>query len=98
VQGRVYHAQHEAAKATSAMLAAASGLGPADLRLARDILVEAVVEAQINGQLAPDGTTRSDVARLARSLPLPGGTPPTPGDLLLDADTALQLAGAQLNP
>jgi DNA-binding CsgD family transcriptional regulator len=93
VQGRVYHAQHEAAKATSAMLAAAAGLGPADLRLARDILVEAVVEAQINGQLAPDGTTRADVARLARSLPLPGGTPATPGDLLLDADTTLQLQG-----
>jgi DNA-binding CsgD family transcriptional regulator len=93
VQGRVYHAQHEAAKATSAMLAAAAGLGPGDLRLARDILVEAIVEAQINGQLAPDGTTRGDVARAARSLPLPAGTQATPGDLLLDADTTLQLQG-----
>jgi DNA-binding CsgD family transcriptional regulator len=95
VRGRIYHAQHESAQATSALLTAAAGLGPGDLRLARDILVEAVVEAQINGQLAPDGTTRGDVARAARSLPLPGGTPATPGDLLLDADTTLQLQGLQ---
>jgi DNA-binding CsgD family transcriptional regulator len=95
VRGRIYHAQHESAQATSALLTAAAGLGPGDLRLARDILVEAVVEAQINGQLAPDGTTRGDVARVARSLPLPGGTPATPGDLLLDADTTLQLQGLQ---
>ena len=95
VRGRIYHAQHESAQATSALLTAAAGLGPGDLRLARDILVEAVVEAQINGQLAPDGTTRGDVARVARSLPLPGGTSATPGDLLLDADTTLQLQGLQ---
>jgi DNA-binding CsgD family transcriptional regulator len=95
VRSRIYHAQHESAKATSALLAAAAGLGPDDRRLARDILVEAIVEAQINGQLAPDGTTRGDVARVARSLPLPAGTPATPGDLLLDADTTLQLSGLQ---
>jgi AAA ATPase domain len=93
VRGRIYHAQHNSAKATLALLAAAAELRPYDVRLARDILVEAVVEAQINGQLAPDGTTRGDVARVARSLPLPGGTPATPGDLLLDADTTLQLQG-----
>jgi DNA-binding CsgD family transcriptional regulator len=93
VRGRIYHAQHESAKATSALLEAAAELGPADLRLARDILVEAVVEAQINGRLAPDGTTRDDVARAARSLPLPAGAATTPGDLLLDADTTLQLQG-----
>jgi len=89
VRSRIYHAQHESAKATSALLAAAAGLGHDDLRLARDILVEAVVEAQINGQLAPDGTTRGDVVRAARSLPLPAGTAATPGDLLLDADATL---------
>jgi DNA-binding CsgD family transcriptional regulator len=93
VRSRIYHAQHDSAKATLALLAAASELRPYDVRLARDILVEAVVEAQINGQLAPDGTTRGDVARAARALPRPDGTPPTPGDLLLDADITLQLQG-----
>jgi DNA-binding CsgD family transcriptional regulator len=93
VRSRIYHAQHDSAKATLALLAAATELRLYDVRLARDILVEAVVEAQINGQLAPDGTTRGDVARAARALPRPAGTPPTPGDLLLDADTTLQLQG-----
>ena len=81
------------ADATSALLAAATELGPVDIRLARDTLVEAVVEAQINGPLAPDGASPADVARVAQSLPLPPGTPPTVGDLLLDADTTLQLQG-----
>ena len=45
------------ADATAALIAAATELGPVDVRLARDVLVEAVVQAQINGQLAPDGAT-----------------------------------------
>ena len=57
----------------------------------RDTLIEAVVEAQINGQFAPGGTTRADVARAAQALPLTPGM--TAGDLLLDADTQLQLRG-----
>ncbi|MGI8448421.1 MAG: tetratricopeptide repeat protein [Streptosporangiaceae bacterium] len=81
--------------ATAALIDAATELGPVDVRLARDILVEAVVQAQINGQLAPDGATPADVARVARSLPLPPGTPATVGDLLLDADTTLQMHGLQ---
>jgi len=81
------------ADATAALIAAATELGPIDIRLARDIVVEAVVQAQINGPLAPDGATPADVARVARSLPLPAGTPATVGDLLLDADTMLQLEG-----
>ena len=35
------------------------------------------------------------MARVARSLPLPPGSPATVGDLLLDADTTLQLEGLQ---
>ena len=65
VQGHIHHARRQPAKATSALLAAATSLGPVDVRLARDVLVEAVVEAQINGRLAPEGTTRTDVARVA---------------------------------
>ncbi len=93
VQSRIHHALRQPAKATSALLAAARSLGPVDVRLARDILVEAIVEAQINGPLAPAGATRVDVARVAQALPLPPGTAATVGDLLLDADTTLQLGG-----
>ncbi|MDT3443893.1 hypothetical protein [Pseudofrankia sp. BMG5.37] len=93
VQGRIHHAQRQPAKATRDLLAAAASLGPVDIRLARDILVEAAVEAQINDQLAPEGATRADVARAALALPLPAGMTSTVGDLLLDADTALQLHG-----
>jgi len=93
VQGRIWHTMRRPADATAALLAAATELGPIDIRLARDILVEAVVEAQINGQLAPDGATRTDVARVAQSLSLPRGTPATVSDLLLDADMSLQLRG-----
>jgi DNA-binding CsgD family transcriptional regulator len=93
VQGRIWHTMRRPADATAALIAAATELGPVDVRLARDVLVEAVVQAQINGQLAPDGARPADVARVARSLPLPSGTPATVGDLLLDADTTLQLQG-----
>jgi tetratricopeptide (TPR) repeat protein len=93
VQGRIYHLLRQPAEATSALLAAATELGSVDIRLARDILVEAIVDAQINGRLAPGGTTRADVARVAESLPLPPGPPATPGDFIVDADGALQLHG-----
>lgn len=93
VQGRIHHARRQPAEATRDLLAAAAKLGTVDIRLARDTLVEAAVEAQINDQLAPDGATRADVARIARALPLAPGMTATAGDLLLDADTQLQLQG-----
>ena len=93
VQARIHHAQRQPTAATCDLLAAAAILGPLDIRLARDILVEAAVEAQINDQLAPEGATRADVARVAQALPLAPGMTATAGDLLLDADTALQLRG-----
>ena len=93
VQGRIHQARRQPAKATAAFLAAAASLGPVDPRLARDILLEAVVEAKINGRLAPAGTTGADVARAAEALPLPPGAAATIGDLLLNADATLQLRG-----
>jgi hypothetical protein len=60
-------------QATRDLLAAAVMLGAVDFRLARDTLIEAAVEAQINGQFAPDGATRADVARAAQALPLTPG-------------------------
>src|SRR5580692_10952716 len=91
--GRIHHAQRQPAEATRDLLAAAVTLGAVDVRLARDTLIEAAVEAQINGQFAPDGATRADVARAAEALPLTPGMTATAGDLLLDADTQLQLRG-----
>ena len=93
VQSHIHHALRQPAKATSALLAAATSLGPVDIRLARDILVEAIVEAQINGPLAPAGATRIDVAHVAQALPLTTSATATIGDLLLDADATLQLDG-----
>ena len=93
VQGRIHHARRQPAKATSALLGAAASLGAVDIRLARDILLEASVEAQINGQLAPEGATRTDVAHAAQALPLTPSVTATIGDLLLDADTTLELHG-----
>lgn len=93
MQGRIFHMLRRPGDATSALLSAATGVSKVDVRLARDILVEAIVQAQINGQLAPAGTTRLDVAKLARSLTLPPREPTTVGDILLDADTVLQLHG-----
>ena len=91
--GRLHHAQRQPAEATRDLLAAAATLGPVDLRLARDVLVEAAVEAQINDQLAPAGATQADVARAAQALPLAPGMTRTVSDLLLDADTTLLLHG-----
>jgi hypothetical protein len=91
--GRIHHAQRQPAEATRDLLAAAALRGPMDVRLARDTLIEAAVEAQINGQFAPEGATGADVARAAQALPLTPGMTVTAGDLLLDADTQLQLRG-----
>jgi DNA-binding CsgD family transcriptional regulator len=93
VQARIHRLLRDPGAATSALLAAAVQLGPVDVRLARDILVEAVVQAQISGRLAPEGIARIDVARVARALPLPPNAQATVGDALLDADTVLQLEG-----
>src|SRR5580704_8993099 len=91
--GRIHHAQRQPAEATRDLLGAAVTLGAVEVRLARDTLIEAAVEAQINGEFAPDGATRADVARAAKALPLTPGMTATPGDLLLDADSQLQLRG-----
>ncbi|MFD8812351.1 AAA family ATPase [Streptomyces sp. NPDC059627] len=93
VQARIHRLTGAPAAATYALLAAAREVGPLDIRLARDILVEALVQAQISGSLAPQGATRRSVAETVRSLPLPAGMRPTTGDLVLEADTAVHLEG-----
>ncbi|TXS35347.1 LuxR family transcriptional regulator, partial [Streptomyces sp. uw30] len=93
VQARIHRLTGAPAAATDALLSAARELGPVDIRLARDILVEALVQAQISGSLAPPGASRRGVAEAARSLQLPAGLPATTGDVVLEADTAVHLEG-----
>ncbi|MCO6003872.1 AAA family ATPase [Actinoallomurus purpureus] len=93
VQARIHRLMGAPAAATYSLLAAARELGSVDIRLARDILVEALVQAQISGSLAPQGASRLSVAETVRSLPLPAGTPATTGDAVLEADTAVHLEG-----
>lgn len=95
VQARIHRLTGAPAAATYALATAARELGPVDIRLARDILVEALVEAQISGSLAPQGASRLSVAETVRSLPLPAGIPATTGDVVLEADTALHLDGLE---
>ncbi|MER6371867.1 AAA family ATPase [Streptomyces mirabilis] len=93
VQARIHRLTGAPGAATRALLAAARELGPADVRLARDILLEALVQAQISGVLAPEGASRLSVAETVRSLPLPAGRLATTGDAVLEADTAVHLEG-----
>ena len=93
VQARVHRLTGAPAAATHALLAAARELGPVDIRLARDIVVEALVQAQISGSLSPRGASRLSVAETARSLPLPAGAAATTGDVLLEADAEVHLEG-----
>ncbi|MEY9967029.1 DNA-binding CsgD family transcriptional regulator [Streptacidiphilus sp. MAP12-16] len=92
-QAHVHRLMGEPARATNALLAAARELGPVDIRLARDVLVEALVQAQISDALAPRGATRRSVAEAVRALPLPQHVQATTGDVILEADTALHLEG-----
>ena len=93
VQARVHRLAGAPGEATADLLAAARTLGPVDIRLARDVLVEALVQATISACLAPRGATSLDVAEAVRSLPLPPELPVRAGDLMLEADTALHLEG-----
>ncbi|MFC8450138.1 LuxR C-terminal-related transcriptional regulator [Kitasatospora sp. NPDC057223] len=92
-QARIHRLAGAPAAATGSLLAAARELGAVDVRLARDILVEALVQAQVSDRMAPAGADRRGVAEAAAALPLPVSVPVTTGDLVLDADTAVHLEG-----
>ncbi|SEC74673.1 regulatory protein, luxR family [Streptomyces sp. 3213] len=93
VQARIHRLAGDTGAAAGALLSAARQLAPIDIRMARDILVEAVVQAQIGGSLAPAASTRRAMAQLIRDLPLPPAMDRTPGDALLDADATLHIEG-----
>ena len=89
VQGRISFLSGRPAEATSNLLAAAREMAAVDARAARDILVEAMVQAWTSGSLAPPGVTEDDVARAVLDVPLPDGEPPGTGDVLVEARLAL---------
>jgi DNA-binding CsgD family transcriptional regulator len=92
-QGAIHHALNQPAEAAAVLLAAAAGLAPVDVHLARGALLDALAAARISGPLALAGATEIETAGAARKMPLPAGQAPTIGDLLLDADAALVLDG-----
>jgi DNA-binding CsgD family transcriptional regulator len=94
VQGRISFLSGRPAEATSRLLAAARSMAVIDTRAARDIMVEAMVQAWTSGSLAPKGVTEDDVARAVLDVPLPNGEAPGTGDVLVDA--RLALLGADL--
>lgn len=89
VQGRIQFHSRRPAEATHTLLAAAREMAVVDTRAARDILVEAMVQAWASGSLAPPGATEDDVAHAVLDVPLPDNEPPGTGDVLTDARLSL---------
>ena len=79
------------ADAPSIMLQAATELHTLDPRLARETALEALQLSVLFGKYA--STRARDVARVARTMPLPDGEVPTSADLLLDGLAAYFDAG-----
>jgi DNA-binding CsgD family transcriptional regulator len=84
LEGLSLYAAGDVARATAILLDAAAMTGPHDRRLARDILLDAIVTAHFTG---PADTAR--VLGLVAELRLPDDAVPTLTDLLLDGFAAL---------
>jgi DNA-binding CsgD family transcriptional regulator len=84
LEGLSLYAAGEVTRATTILLAAAAMPGRDDRRLARDILLDALVTAHFAG---PTDTAR--VLGMVTELPLPDDASPTLSDLLLDGFAAL---------
>jgi hypothetical protein len=93
IQGAIHFALNRPAQTASILLAAARRIAPLDPGQARAALLEALAANRVSGRLAPVGASGPDIARAARSLP--PAPAPSAGDLLLDADAALLLAGQE---
>src|SRR5215467_13790196 len=93
IEGAIHYALNQTGQTASILLNAAQQLAPLDISQARAALLDALTAARIGGRLAASGVDDTDVARAARSMPLPPQSAVTVGDLLLDADTTLLLDG-----
>jgi DNA-binding CsgD family transcriptional regulator len=85
LHGLSLYAAGDVAQATTDLLSAATMTEPHDRRLARDILLDALVAAYFTG---PTGTTQ--VLDMVAATRLPGDDCPTLTDLLLDGFAALR--------
>jgi DNA-binding CsgD family transcriptional regulator len=95
LQGAIHYALSQPAKTASILLAAARQIAPVDAGQSRAALLDALAASRVSGRLATAGASSTDIARTARSLPLPPQSPESIGDLLLDADTTLLLDGLE---
>jgi DNA-binding CsgD family transcriptional regulator len=77
----------------SMIIDAARALAARDVRLARDVMLDAIVMTRILGDSSP--VSLVEVARLTQSFTLPAGTEPTTVDLVLDAIAELFSAGVR---
>ncbi len=94
LEGQVRYALGEANGTVPLLIAAAEDLRDVDRQLARDTLLDGLSAAQLTGSSPRPGERTSDIARIARAMPLPPGTRPTVADRLLDATAAVHLDGA----
>ena len=92
VQGTIRYALDQSAEAAAVLLDAGRRLAPLDTGLARATLLEALAAARISGRLARAGAGGADIAQTVRSWPAPPAGV-TIGELVLEADTALNLDG-----
>jgi DNA-binding CsgD family transcriptional regulator len=93
VQAVICYTRDQLAQTASLLVSAAHEIRPLDIGQARLLLLDAIGTLKVIGRLASGGVTDVEIARAARSMPLPPQSAPTAGDLLLDAETALLLDG-----
>ena len=92
LDGTLQLALGQPGKASSILLEAARALAPADVRGAREALLEAVTTALFVGWSASRAVL-SEIARAARAVPAAGGPETSAADLLLDGFAARATEG-----
>ena len=86
LEGLTLYAAGQPLEATPVLLDAAQMMGPRDLRLARDTLLDAFAAGQWSGK---PGARLADILRAVHSAPKPADAEVTVADLLLDGFVAL---------
>ena len=92
LQAVIGYALGKATEDLPLLLEAAGALAPFDVHAARETLLDALTAIRVGGGPAVREGMRA-VADAVRSMPLPAGTEPTIGDLLVDGFAALSTDG-----
>jgi DNA-binding CsgD family transcriptional regulator len=93
LDGAIRYTVGDAPQTASILVGAARALAPFDIHAARDAMLEAHAAARVTGRFTAPGESERDVGLAAREMPLPPGSKPRIGDLLLDGDSALFIEG-----